>query len=729
MRSRFFAPGIASLLGAILQRSLRVITAKSPSPGMASACRKRFRHPLAVLIALLVVACSLPAGAQQEDLENEATPPRLSFIEGQASFWRPGAEDWAPARMNTPLAAGDALYTGERSNLELQIGARAFVRADESTQLTLVNHEPGFVQFKVTAGRASFDLRTFPAGYTIELDTPNAVFTIDRTGYYRVEVAEGITRFITRRGGRATVTPASGGARSISSSEEIVVRGEDAPEVEAYVAPEIDAWDRWNYARTDHVAEAMSTRYVSPGVYGAEALDSYGSWRVVPAYGSVWVPDGVAPGWVPYSTGSWIWDLRFGWTWVDEAPWGWAPFHYGRWIFIDGFWAWAPGPVVVRPVYAPALVAFFSFGHGVSVGVRIGAPGVCWVALGWGEPLVPWWGRPGFIGRPWWGGWGGPRIVNNVVINRTTIVNVNKIRFRNMKERDAIVAVRAERFGRGRIHEARIPAAQLGELAPIRGAHPVRPVPSSLVAGTGATVRPPAAVFSRPVVATRPHREVKVPWGTEGPKTRPSMTVPEPRIVTPPKRQPQAVLPRPPFGREDGLERPRPALPPRFEEMKPAGSAPGEIQDRGVSPKAAVPPVRSAPSTAVPPFPHAVPSRVEPERRESRDLRRDEAAPPIRREAKPRENVPPRVEVPPVRPAPPVAVPPSPRIVAPRMERERGEFRDQRRDEAAQPPRREEKPRAADSSERQQREPRALPGKPANRQFPGNLPGRGERFR
>lgn len=719
MISRFFASGIASLLGAILQCSFRVMTSKSPSPGMASACRKGFRHPVAALIALLVVTCSLPAGAQQEDQGNEAPPPRLSFIEGQASFWRPGAEDWAPARVNTPLAAGDALYTGERSNLELQIGARAFVRADESTQLTLVNQEPGFVQFKVTAGRASFDLRTFPAGYTIELDTPNAVFTVDRTGYYRVEVAEGITRFITRRGGRATVTPASGGARSISSSEEIVVRGEAAPEVEAYVAPETDAWDRWNYARTDHVAEAMSTRYVSPGIYGAEALDSYGSWRVVPAYGSVWVPDGVAPGWVPYSTGSWIWDPRFGWTWIDDAPWGWAPFHYGRWVFIGGFWAWAPGPVVVRPVYAPALVAFFSFGHGVSAGIRIGAPGVCWVALGWGEPLVPWWGRPGFIGRPWWGGWGGPRMVNNVVISRTTIVNVNKIRFQNVKVHDAIVAVRAERFGRGRIHEARIPVAQPGELAPIRGAHPVRPVPSSLVADTGATVRPPAAVFSKPVVATRPPREVKVPWRTEGPKTRPSMTAPEPRIVPPPKRQPQAGLPRPPFGREEGLERQRPALPPRFEEMKPAGGVPREIQERGVSPK-----------VAVPPSPHAVPSRVEPERRESRDLRRDEVAPPIQREAKPRERASPRVELPPVQPAPSVAVPPSPRIVAPRMERERGEFRDQGRDEAAQPARREGKPReAADSSEHRQREPRALPGKPANRQFPGNLPERGERFR
>src|SRR5207245_2677331 len=99
--------------------------------------------------------------------------------------------------------------------------------------------------------------------------------------------------------------------------------------------------------------------------------------------------------------------------------------------------AWAPGPVVVRPVYAPALVAFFG---GPSVHVAIGVPGVSWVALGWGEPLVPWWGRPQFVGRPTWVGWGGPRFVNNVVVNRTTVVNVTNINdYRNTNVTNAVV--------------------------------------------------------------------------------------------------------------------------------------------------------------------------------------------------------------------------------------------------------------------------------------------------
>ncbi|MDD5329684.1 MAG: hypothetical protein PHX38_06740 [Sulfuricella sp.] len=687
---------------------------------------------LFALAALWVMVCCGPVGAQQVP-GSDATPPRLSLIEGTASFWRPGAEDWAPARLNTPLAPGDALYAGDRSDFELQIGARTFVRAAERTQLSLVNQGTAFIQLKITDGLASFDLRTLPARYTVELDTPNAVFTIDHTGYYRIEVAGDVTRFITRRGGRATITTTSG-SRGILPSEEIVVRGEVAPAIETYVAPEIDSWDRWNYARTEHDAEAMSARYVPAGVYGADTLDDYGNWRQVPVYGAVWVPDRVPPDWVPYSTGSWIWDPLFGWTWIDDAPWGWAPYHYGRWVFINGFWAWAPGPVVVRPVYAPALVAFFSVGRG---GVLVGTSAVSWVALGWGEPCIPWWGRPGFVGKPWWGGWGGPRVVNNVVINRTTVVNVNRISFQNTRVRDAVVAVPAERFGRvSTIRHARIPVARPAELAPVRGALPVKPAPVSLVAGGGdAAVRPPAAVLSKPVVAIRPFREHQMPLQVEGVRAKPAIAEPEPRIISVPKRPAQADLPRPPFGQESGPERPRPAPVPRFEEMKPAGTAQGRAQPesrrnepprrnepiqavpRETAPKPEQPPMRTAPPAAIPPAPPAAAPRMEPERREFREPRRNEAAP-VPRETAPRESAMPRLEQPPMRATPPAVMSPAQPAAAPRMEPERREFREPRRNEAAPVPRTASPREESRIREAPAAEPRALPGKPANRMFP-----------
>ena len=230
-----------------------------------------------------------------------------------------------------------------------------------------------------------------------------------------------------------------------------------------------------------------------------ESLDQYGRWRTVETYGSVWVPADVAPGWVPYSTGRWIWDPRFGWTWLDTAPWGWAPYHYGRWVFVGNYWAWAPGPIVVRPVYAPALVVFLG---GPTIGV--GRP-LCWAPLGWGEPVVPWWGRRGFVGVPWWGGWAGPRVVNNVVINRNTTVNVTNITvYRNVQVNNAVVGVPREQFGHGTAKPARIAQGDLRQLAPVHGSLEIKPVAASVMPGTGATVKPPAPIQARGVVATRP---------------------------------------------------------------------------------------------------------------------------------------------------------------------------------------------------------------------------------
>ena len=539
----------------------------------------------------------------QGDERPEGTPPRLSYTHGEVSFWRPGAEDWAPAQINTALAPGDSLYCGPGGTLELQIGARAFVRAGANTQLGIENQEPDFQQFKVAAGHASLDLRSLTAGQTIELDTPNGAFSIEASGYYRIDITDDATTFITGRGGRATLTPPNGEPSAIAPSEQVVIEGVDNPRIETYAAPELDAWDRWNYERTDHLIDAVSARYVPPGVYGVDALDHYGTWRVTPNYGAVWVPSAVPAGWAPYSTGRWIWDPYYGWTWVDNAPWGWAPYHYGRWVNVTGYWAWAPGPYVAAPVYAPALVAFFGGPHfGVSIG--IGAPAVGWVALGWGEPVVPWWGRPGFVGVPWWGGWHGPHVVNNVVIERTTIVNINNINvYQNVNVRNAVVATREDRFGRRGAEHLHVRTIDPHALEPVRGRVPVRPVSASLTPGEGRAVRPPERLMNRSVVATRAPHDTAAALRAEGLNV-PHQPAGAPRIVAAP-RVPHGPAPvsRPPFGQRGTTERARPPLPPRFGESRQA-------QPRQAAPQAA--PAERARVPRQPAAPHGAPSAPAP---------------------------------------------------------------------------------------------------------------------
>ena len=79
---------------------------------------------MAILLALSMLLSAAPAaraaatapppppGAESTGESIGRTPPRLSYMNGEVSFWRPGAADWGPAQVNTPLAPGDELYTG-----------------------------------------------------------------------------------------------------------------------------------------------------------------------------------------------------------------------------------------------------------------------------------------------------------------------------------------------------------------------------------------------------------------------------------------------------------------------------------------------------------------------------------------------------------------------------------------------------------------------------------------
>ena len=177
--------------------------------------------------------------------------------------------------------------------------------------------------------------------------------------------------------------------------------------------PDFDGFDDWCRVRNQREDHYQSARYVSPDVIGAEDLDDYGTWRVLPTYGAVWVPR-VDAGWAPYRYGHWVWVEPWGWTWVDDAPWGFAPCHYGRWIFYRGYWGWVPGPARVRPVYAPALVAWVGGSH-LSVSVSFGGgSGIAWFPLGYGEPYIPPYGAS-------------RNYFHNVNVSNTRITNITNI--------------------------------------------------------------------------------------------------------------------------------------------------------------------------------------------------------------------------------------------------------------------------------------------------------------
>jgi hypothetical protein len=568
------------------------------------------RQFLVIPVFVLLALSALPAMAGDDEEFWAPTPPRLSYLEGDVSYWRQGSDDWVKARTNLPLAEGDALYVGRRASVEVQFDNRSFVRANESSLVSLLNQDTDYLQFKVASGLVSLDIRNMSVGSIVEISTPNAVFIIEHPGYYRLEVNAN-THFITRRGGRATLTTADGRSMGIYPSEEIVISGGDPGEVATYAAPDADAWDRWNDARTDRLGDSVSARYLPPDVYGAEDLDRHGYWRVVPTYGPVWIPHGVGPDWVPYSTGWWVWDPFYEWTWIDDAPWGWAPFHYGRWVNIDGYWAWAPGPVVRRAAYAPALVAFMVRNGDVSLRLGIGLPGLWWVALSWGEPVLPWWGPDRHRGHPRWVGWGGPRIVNDVSIRSATVINIGDIRFRNAALPRAVLTLPGDRFGREKVRATAEGRFRHEDFSVVHGNPPVRPSRESLNVGAAKGIEPPREVVSRRVVSTRTPRERALPWRDDKQEIG-TRALPQPSLVKPPSsREREESLPRPTYAPQPGPERTPPPFPPRFGELRtgtPSVAPATGVHDPRRTPKATPEPAQPKPAAIPPRAPAARPS-------------------------------------------------------------------------------------------------------------------------
>src|SRR5438876_857527 len=317
--------------------------------------------PLFTSALLLVVLPARQGGDRPTSDRPDRDPPsrvgRLSYVSGSVSF-RPGdVDDWTNATINYPLHNGDHLWTDSDARAEITVGSSAFRLAPQSA-FGFLALDDRTVQVRLSQGSLNVRVRDLAESESLEIDTPSGAVTLLRSGVYRVDVdSTGDTTSVTVRRGEAEVT-ASGSAFPVHPEQTAMVVGGDSPTYDVRDAIRSDDWEDWCASRDRRWDDARSSRYVSRDVIGYEDLDDNGEWRTTPDYGPVWVPRTVATGWAPYRYGHWAWVEPWGWTWIDDAPWGFAPFHYGRWVYVGDGWAWVPGRVVARPVYAPALVVF-----------------------------------------------------------------------------------------------------------------------------------------------------------------------------------------------------------------------------------------------------------------------------------------------------------------------------------------------------------------------------------
>lgn len=316
-----------------------------------------------------------------------ADPPgrvaRLSLAEGKVSFAPARSEsddNWSAAQINWPITGGNRLYADDDARAELQIGASS-LRLAEETAIDFTRLDDERVEAYVTQGTIHITLRHWDNNDPFLITTPTLSVTLSGSGRYRIDVDDdGENATVTVRQGEAQVV--NGNSRfNLIAPQRAEISGWDGGDVSIERFDDEDDFDRWAADRDRRQEVTYSSRYVEPTTPGLYELDHHGQWRETSDYGHVWTPNNVAADWAPYRHGRWAWVEPWGWTWIDDAPWGYAPSHYGRWVFVDRYWAWAPGHRIARPVYAPALVSFIS-GPGFSVSINAGGP------FGW-VPLAP----------------------------------------------------------------------------------------------------------------------------------------------------------------------------------------------------------------------------------------------------------------------------------------------------------------------------------------------------
>jgi len=297
------------------------------------------------------------------------SPPsvgRIAVIAGAAQYHSSDG-DWAAALVNEPVGDGVTLRTEADSEAELR-SPGAEIALAPSSELRVLRFDESALQIALSSGRLGIHLGMVDGTPpTVELDLPQGGVWLTAPGDYDITV------------GDARMAPAI----EVFAGNAQLGGGLEPSRV---VTAERDWFSDWWRSQDDG---ADLTTAPSPALPGAAALANAGRWEIDPKLGDVWFPSDVAADWAPYRDGIWRYVQPWGWTWIDNAPWGFAPSHYGRWAQVDGRWGWVPGDHVAAADYRPAVVAFLgTAGFGLSRPGDIGAiPAVAWFPLAPGETL------------------------------------------------------------------------------------------------------------------------------------------------------------------------------------------------------------------------------------------------------------------------------------------------------------------------------------------------------
>lgn len=429
---------------------------------MSRFLRPLFRRSLGPLIFLLTLLPTLAL----------ADPPgrvgRLAHIENEVNFRvdrspheEPlgGNTERSAASVNWPISSGAILDTDWRGRAEVWIGSTAYrIAGNSEIEFSQVDDER--IVINVAVGGLTVSIMDADQASDLTVTTPEGNVRFTTPGRYRIDVFSDHSEVTTQAG--QAIADVRNRPVAVAAGLKARLYQDQPPRIDNDF--DQDNFDFWVAERENRTMADAARRHVSPQMTGYQDLDANGDWRAEPEYGTVWYPRTIADDWAPYRFGRWAWVAPWGWTWIDQATWGFAPFHYGRWVLIQNRWAWSPGQNIARPIYAPALVGWIG-NPGWSVSFSFGsAPAVGWFPLAPREVYVPAYRySPGYVRR-----------INNAHVRDVRMIDRaikpgtrENFTYRNRQQAVTVVPANLLREGRPiSSRELRRPEAQALERAP-----------------------------------------------------------------------------------------------------------------------------------------------------------------------------------------------------------------------------------------------------------------------
>jgi len=519
---------------------------------------------------------------------------RLAAVQGEVWVFDPEPGEWVAAQANRPFTGGDRIATGSGSSVELRIGSTTLLLGSRA-ELEALRLDDQRMQFALLRGPLGLQVRSDEVAVELELVHPEAHFLPRRAGLYRIDRLDGQSEATVTRG-ELRVDAHNLGMTLYPGQRAAFWRDGTLGDTRSqWLGPQFDDFALALQTMEQADPRSAAWLFVPPEMTGVEDLDRHGRWQQHPEYGAVWSPSVVAVEWAPYRYGQWVWLRPWGWTWVDDAPWGFAPFHYGRWLWWGERWCWAPGPKVARPVFAPALVGWVG---GPQFSVVVGSravPAMGWLPLGPRDPYrPPYNASPGHLRRlnphvpP--GSLPPPAFGNRGVPGAVTLWPADSLAPRQPV---GAAALRADEMALRRLWQAE----NFHYNAPGRPRVPTRDYTAP-----------------RAVVPLGEPGSTPLPVRPRPPGTSPTTPSPDPSAVRPPPTH--AAVPVAPPGQGPFHGRPTgsaPTVPPARERTPPPVRPPQPTPQIAVAPPAAhAQPAPAAPAAPATPATPATPARAQP---------------------------------------------------------------------------------------------------------------------